>query len=428
VILLVLNRKNIENLILVTVIITFSGQIYLSPTSGVFRLSLAVAALTVTLIHFRRLPVMMVCAAVSITIPLFRSLVDYFSIIDVNFWTIFLDYLPVMTFYWSYGILFMVLNVRKKLSHPLSFILSLWLCDSFSNMIEFSIRQLIDLSEALAPVMLQIIVVGLIRSVLTYFLYNTTLYYIERYDRSYKENRYREMVLFISSLKSELFFLRKSIIDIEDTMKQSYDLYRDLQEGPLKERVLTISKNIHEIKKDYYRAASGMEKVLAEEDSRTAMSSREMFDLLKDNCIKLAASRRLEVAFEFQCRHHFTTGDYYPLISVLNNLIINSVEAIHEQGDIVVEGFLVNDSYHFNVTDNGHGISSEDLDLLFIPGYSTKYDPITGRMSTGIGLCHAKELVENHFGGIILAESSPENRKTTFSVRIPFERIQEEWS
>lgn len=421
---MIFNRKNIENLILFTVIITFSGQIYLSPTAGVFRLSLAVATLTVTLIHFRKLPVMLVCGAVSLTIPLFRTFVDYFSIADPSFGAILLDYLPVVTFYWSYGILFILLNIRKKLSHPLSFIFSLWVCDSFSNMVEFSVRQLISSTDVLAPVMLQIIVVGLIRSVLTYFLYNTTLYYIERYDRSYKENRYREMVLFISSLKSELFFLQKSIIDIENTMKQSYDLYRDLDEGQLKERVLTISKNIHEIKKDYYRVASGMEKVLSEEEIRTSMSNREMFDIIRDNYHKMVASRQLDIEFEFNCRHHFVTDDYYPLISVLNNLIINSVEAIQEKGRIVVEGFLSGDLYQFDIIDNGKGIAPEEFELLFIPGYSTKYNALTGRMSTGIGLCHVKEIIENYFGGTIHVTSSPTLNQTTFSVFIPLERLQ----
>ncbi len=422
---MLLNRKNIENLVLVTVIITFSGQIYLSPTSGVFRLSMAVAALTVTLIHFQKLPVMMVCGAVSVTIPLFRTFVDYFSFTEAHFGTILMDYLPVVTFYWAYGILFMTLNIRKKLSNPLLFIFSLWACDSLSNMIEFSVRQLVASSDLMAPVMLQIIVVGLVRSVLTYFLYNTTLYYIERYDRSYKENRYREMVFFMSSLKSELFFLRKSIIDIEKTMKQSYDLYRELGDGSLKERVLSISKNIHEIKKDYYRAANGMERVLSEEDIRTSMSSREMFDIIRDNYQKMVSQRKLDISFSFSCRHPFVTGEYYPLISVLNNLIINSVESITERGKITLEGSIVGDFYLFQITDNGKGIQPDDLELLFIPGYSTKYDVITGCMSTGIGLCHAKEIIENHFNGTIHASSSPKKRQTSFQVFIPLERIQE---
>ncbi len=420
------NRKNIENLILVTVIITFSGQIYLSPTSGVFRLSLAVAALTVALIHFRKLSIMVVCSCVALTIPLFRSLVDYFSVSELTFLEIYLGYLPAMTFYISYAILFKGLHIRNKQNTPLTFIFSLWLCDSFSNIVEFAIRQIYSSTQEFSAVVLQIIVVGLIRSVLTYFLYNTTLHYIERYDRSFKENRYREMVLFISSLKSELFFLQKSITDIEDTMKQSYDLYRELDSGLLKERVLTISKNIHEIKKDYYRVANGMEKVLTEEDARISMSGREMFEIIHENYQKVAASRHLDIDFEFRCRHNFTTMDYYPLISVMNNLIINSVESLGDQGKIIVEGHLEGDHYRLSVTDNGKGISAEDLELLFIPGFSTKYDSVTGRMSTGIGLCHAKEIVEKHFGGSIHAKSSIENQQTIFSVLLPFRRIQEE--
>ncbi|MEN1759016.1 ATP-binding protein [Anoxynatronum sibiricum] len=422
---MVFNRKHIENLILVTVLTTFSGQIYLSPTGGTFRLSMAVAVLTVTLIHFRKLPVMLVCGTVAVTIPLFRSVVDYFSVLDADFGDIFRSYLPVISFYISYGFLFLLLSIREKLSHPFSFILSLWLCDSFSNILEFSLRQLISPANIVSDVLLQIILMGLARSVLTYFLYNTTLYYIERYDRSYQENRYREMIMFISSLKSELFFLQKSIADIENTMKDSYDLYQHLESGPQKEQVLSIAKNIHEIKKDYYRVASGLEKVLSAEEDRSSLNSREIFDLIRENYQKLNTNRQLHIHFEFHCRSPFITAEYYPLISVLNNLIINAVEAIQQYGRIVVEGRLEGTIYRFSVTDNGQGIHPEDLELLFIPGYSTKYDAITGRMSTGIGLCHAQEIVENHFGGSIHAESNPELGRTTFSVMIPFDRLQE---
>lgn len=422
---MVFKRKHIENLILVTVLTTFAGQIYLSPTSGAFRLSMAVAVLTVALIHFRKLPVMLVCGTVAFSIPLFRSMVDYFSVPDADFSAIFSSYLPVISFYFSYGILFLLLSIREKLSHPLSFILSLWLCDSFSNILEFSLRQLISPASIVSDVLLQIILMGLARSVLTYFLYNTTLYYIERYDRSHQENRYREMIMFISSLKSELFFLQKSMMDIENTMKESYDLYRHLEPGPQKEQVLSIAKNIHEIKKDYYRVASGLEKVLSSEEGRSSLSSREIFDLLKENYHKLCSSRELHVHFEFHCRHPFTTAEYYPLLSVLNNLIINAVEAIRHDGHIVVEGCMEGNTYRFSITDNGQGIHPDDLGLLFIPGYSTKYDTVTGRMSTGIGLCHAQEIVEKHFGGAIRAESDPQQRRTTFSIELPMHRLQE---
>lgn len=421
------NRKNIENWLLVTMIITFSGQVYLSPLPGIFRLSMAVAALTVTLIHFQKLPVMLVCCTVAFTIPLFRALVDYISLPSSNFNSLFLGYLPVFIYYLSYGTLFEFLQIRKKLHSPMLFMFSLWFVDSFSNIIELSFRQLLQRSE-IGDAILQIILMGMARTVLTYFLYNTTLYYIERYDRSIKEKKYRETILFLSSLRSELFFIRKSIVDIEEAMRESYGLYNQLQPGPLKEQALSVAKNIHEIKKDYVRVAEGMEKALAGEQDYSLISIRELFDLLKENYSSFARSKQLDVRFSFQCRHNIMISEYYPLLSILNNLLINALEAIPSEGSIVVKSFVDNDHYHFQVMDNGEGFDLEDRDLLFLPGYSTKYDLVTGKMSTGIGLSHAKEIVEKHFSGRIQVDTLQNSKWTRFWFQIPVSKLLEEAS
>ncbi|WP_157047270.1 hypothetical protein [Alkaliphilus metalliredigens] len=165
-------------------------------------------------------------------------------------------------------------------------------------MAEVTVRRLFtdfDFSHAI----LNIIIVGLVRSIITYIFYNGSLYYKDRYDRAQKESKYREMVLFISRLKTELFFLRKSVFDIEDSMEKSYQLYRDIEDVALKERILTISKNIHEIKKDYYRVTDGMEKVLSEEDRKTSICLREIFDIISENSNKIILARKLDVIFKF---------------------------------------------------------------------------------------------------------------------------------
>nr|WP_198135353.1 ATP-binding protein [Alkaliphilus metalliredigens] len=108
----------------------------------------------------------------------------------------------------------------------------------------------------------------------------------------------------------------------------------------------------------------------------------------------------------------------------MNNLIINSIDAIEGSGHILVDQQREGDSYLFRVVDSGAGIESDDMEVLFEPGFSTKYDPITGRMSTGIGLSHVKQIVDKHFVGSISAESSKENQWTCFKVLIPKENIE----
>ena len=79
------------------------------------------------------------------------------------------------------------------------------------------------------------------------------------------------------------------------------------------------------------------------------------------------------------------------------------------------------DNLIIKVTDDGRGIPEDQLKVIFEPGFSTKYDPKTGTMSTGLGLTHVKSLVE-HLKGCITVKSDPGNG-TTFLVTIPLAQL-----
>ena len=415
-------KLDIEKIVIISIVTVFMGQIYINPIPGPFRLSMAVLALSILLIYFKDVPVLLVCGIIAVLTPLFRTFVHFITYQDVTFIQAFSYYYPVAAYYLLYGIFFELLNIRKKLDNPALLMTSLWFCDSMPNVAEALIRRLFTAFEFDVAV-LKIILVALVRTGLTYLIYILTVYYKGKYDRKQKEIKYREMVLFISSLKSELFFLRKSMADIEDTMQMSYDLYRELDDKPLKERLLTISKNVHEIKKNYYRVVNGIENVLSKKNEKISMNMSEIFEIVEENSKRIISVRDKNITLNFNYKDNFATADFYPLISVLNNFIINSIDAIEEEGIITVEEESEGDHYVFRVTDNGIGIDSDAMEILFEPGYSTKYDPVTGRMSTGLGLSHVKQIVEVYFEGSISVESS-KNEKTSFEVIIPKNNIE----
>jgi signal transduction histidine kinase len=82
----------------------------------------------------------------------------------------------------------------------------------------------------------------------------------------------------------------------------------------------------------------------------------------------------------------------------INNLLLNSVQAIEGGGEIVVEFGEFDGFSSISVGDNGKGIEKEDLKKIFEPYYSTK------KMGMGLGLTITKRLVEAH-GGTISIES-----------------------
>ena len=73
------------------------------------------------------------------------------------------------------------------------------------------------------------------------------------------------------------------------------------------------------------------------------------------------------------------------------------------------------------VEDDGCGVKQEDLELLFQVGYSTKFCPVSGKMSTGLGLAHVKNLTES-LGGTVSVVSS-QGQSTRFTVALPLENL-----
>jgi signal transduction histidine kinase len=106
---------------------------------------------------------------------------------------------------------------------------------------------------------------------------------------------------------------------------------------------------------------------------------------------------------------------------VIQNLALNAIDAVSGDGEIAVETYPDGDGVVFSIADDGCGIPAEFLKhSLFAPFRSTK------KGGWGIGLYHAKEIVESHGGSIEVA--SREGEGTTFRVRLPVRATEREVS
>jgi len=101
----------------------------------------------------------------------------------------------------------------------------------------------------------------------------------------------------------------------------------------------------------------------------------------------------------------------------------NAIEAIAEVGSVWLDVRVSDASLYIAVRDTGKGISAPDLGVVFEPGYTTKFNPVTGQASTGLGLAQVKAIVERQ-GGEITAHSEP-GKGSTFTVKIPLANSSE---
>lgn len=397
------------------------GQIYITPYAYGFRLSFAVVILPLFLLYFKDYNAILICILVGLSMFLFRSLVAFLSNGFYSFGEAILIYIPVVTFYISFGLLFQLLEVRHKTNNPLNFMLSLWVCDSFSNLVEAFTRK-VWTSGHFDKIIMMIIIIGFIRTVVNYLVFWLSNYYVRRFKNDQKEKQLKELVLFTSRLKTELFFLNKSRNDIENTVSLIHDYYHNIKDPDLKAILLKVAKEIHEVKKDYLRVIAGMESAFAKKGPNNYMSNKDILYIIKDNMIKIIEKHNKKISISINYNYIFTTKEYYQLISILNNLTINSIEAIDKFGEIKIDCFSSNDIVKFIVWDNGAGIREDKLIDIFDAGYSSKYDKLTGKMSSGVGLTHVQHIVEIYFKGKIRVESEL-NKYTQFTIEIPYYKL-----
>lgn len=128
-----------------------------------------------------------------------------------------------------------------------------------------------------------------------------------------------------------------------------------------------------------------------------------------DSTVKLVVNRPFPAVI--------INADLDRIRQVFENLISNAKQYVGENGVITV-GAEVEDAYlTLSVTDNGVGISEEDLPHVFEHFYRGEKSRSREYGGIGLGLAICKQIVENH-GGVIWVESLPDV-STTFQFQLP---------
>lgn len=415
------DKQKIENIFAVCIVAIFLGQIHINPFDSTVTFSFSIVALSLMFIFFRNIPIIITSSLVSITIFLFRCGIALINEPSMELITAAKLYYGAIIFYLIYGSLFELFDIRKNISVPLKNFLYLFLSEVMANTVEIIItREMI--SHTFENALKIVILVGIARTTLTLGLYQLIQFFLHRYEKEQQENKFKEMIFMVTSLKTELFFLKKSTNDIEHAMNKSFKIYRKLKDPVLKEEVLSVSRDIHEIKKDYIRVFQGIEKTLVDEKVFDYMTVERIFKMIKSNTDRINSTKNKNITLNMSYDKNLKIKEFYPVISFLNNLIVNAIDAIDNIGNINVKQYIKKNKCIFNIEDNGSGIDKKDLKLIFTPGFSTKYDRETGEFSSGIGMTNVKQIVEQLFDGEISIDSV-KGEGTKIEIKIPKENI-----
>ncbi|NQX68081.1 GHKL domain-containing protein [Paenibacillus alba] len=311
--------------------------------------------------------------------------------------------------------------LRKKLNKFHSLLLGgcVALIDFISNETELLLRGIfIGTNTFYFQEWFLLMVIAVVRSYFVIGVYNSIVISQMRFTHTEQEKRLEQILSLNSGLYGEVFYLKKAMETIEGITAESFDLYRKLMKDNLNAyslRALGIAQQIHEVKKDSQRILAGLLKLYDSEVAVT-MSLSEMLHFVVVGNQEYSIMLKKKIFIKKELAFHYTTAHYVPLLTIMNNLVANAVEAIGETGTIHIRIFEEEADVYFIVTDSGKGVPDQKKELIFEPGYTTKYNE-EGIAATGIGLSHVRDIVHS-FGGSIEVGSSEKSSETQFVVRL----------
>jgi signal transduction histidine kinase len=161
-------------------------------------------------------------------------------------------------------------------------------------------------------------------------------------------------------------------------------------------------------------------KVFAQLDE-AELQSADLNECVEDTLAMFQYHLKRDVTVRKELAHLPAINCYPAKINQLCfQLLSNANRAIDGSGEIVLRTEASADEIRFSVSDNGRGISAEDIERIFDPGY-TGWDVNVG---TGLGLAICYQVAREH-NGRITAESEP-GKGSTFVLSLPVVLVQPE--
>ena len=400
------DREKIKRMVLTSVCIAFASLINLTWYTPGFILTLSVLLLPIFFYFNREFNPILLTSGVAVVSPLFRGLILLICNSSLSKVSLF-----VMTdgaFYCAYGLLYYFLYWKKPDQKFSYFYVTTVICDFFSNILEVSL--LIQFTGYTYQLFQGLIFIAFFRSTVSSGIIFLSRYYGFLLNKQEHEKRYRYLIRITSMVKSEIYFMEKSMNDIEHVMKNAYMLNERLMEENVsckyKKTAFDISRDVHEIKKNYLNVIRGLEEAFGNVNTGE-MTLKDILEVVTGDAREYIRRNKLPILLDLKNEIDQPVEKHYYLVSILSNFIFNIIDA--PEGSkigyirIVIE--RQENDLLIRISDNGCGIEEKDLENIFLPGFTTKYDLKTGDVYRGIGLSHARGIVNDEFDGHIGVKS-----------------------
>lgn len=429
-------KDSTKKTIYIAVFVSLASLIRVNFIAEGFIIAMSVLVMGIFIYCYEDLSPLYIATLSGVFSPMFRMVITQF---EINFWSAAYLVLPDMAFFFTYGIVFNLLykHVIKEPRDMFNFHMVVFMCDFTSNMSEMTIRSIVSQEWLItSTVVVDLLGVAVIRTLILLFVLIAVEAHTKFLVDQENDKQYKNLLITASKVESEMRVMEKNAVAVDAVMKKAYNLYQEVQEldvpDNFKSSALDITKEIHEIKADYKNVLSVFRATYLGDIQEQLLSISDIINLEKNNLQSYIKERNLKIDIICKYKTEFYVENVYKMMSVVRNLMMNSIEAIGDKPGKVV----VNVSYEMakekykkgnfviTVRDNGKGIKTEQLNHIYMEGYSTKFDNETGNIQRGLGLNLVKDYVENIFDGEIEVKSEY-GKYTEMKITFPYESFEE---
>lgn len=340
---------------------------------------------------------------------------------------------PTFFYYVTYSLIFQLAKAKDLYNQPMRIGLLSTLAEIIASIVELMLSLTSSNAAVILtfPIISKILIIAVIRNffILSFF-FIINLHHAEVVVEQQREQN-KHMLLLISDLYKEGIQLRKSLQNAENITRDCYNLYKDLHnsqlpfdKNTLAQSILGIAGQVHEIKKDNQRIYASIAQLISDGKLHDYMTASELADIILQSHQKYARSLEKNIIFDLQIDNLLPPLHVSTVLSLVNNLVSNGVESIKDSGFIKISFYRIGECIAFRVADTGAGIPPKKRNLIFKPGYTTKFDP-SGNPSTGMGLPYIKDLTTSLHGSITL-EDAPHTDETVFIIQLPLQSVIKE--
>jgi signal transduction histidine kinase len=209
--------------------------------------------------------------------------------------------------------------------------------------------------------------------------------------------------------------LIKSLVEL----LRSYDLTATEQQEVIDDIVETTSRIV--------TLSQEVSRILALESSTLRMNFEEndvneiINDVYRRNMVA-ANAKEIKVELDIEQNGLPIDCDAQRIDEVIENLISNAIKFSHKGGIVKIATKKADDDLvEIAVTDNGLGLSQDDIKNAFKKGVRLTARPTANESSSGFGLWVVKKLVEAHNGRVKISSSL--GKGSTFTVILPIKQI-----